>query len=57
MHQSRPEAWLARRAVEIQVVDPANSPVQHKWLKWLGLQEPPLEADSWMPSGTRVAHR
>jgi hypothetical protein len=32
----------------VEVVEPADNP-KHAWLRWLGLQEPPLEPDSWVP--------
>lgn len=34
----------------VEVVDPSDgSKHRHKWLEWLGLQEPPPEADTWVP--------
>lgn len=33
----------------MEIVDTETSPKQHVWLKWMGIQEPPLEADSWVP--------
>jgi hypothetical protein len=32
----------------VKIVEPAGNP-KHTWLRWLGLQEPPLEPDSWVP--------
>jgi hypothetical protein len=32
----------------VEIVEPAGNP-KHTWLRWLGLQEPPLEPDSWVP--------
>ena len=33
----------------VEIVTTIENPKQHKWLKWVGLQEPPVEADSWVP--------
>jgi hypothetical protein len=33
----------------MEVVSPSDDPKSHKWLKWVGLQRPPLEPDSWVP--------
>jgi hypothetical protein len=33
----------------MEIVETETSPKQHIWLKWMGIQEPPLEADSWVP--------
>jgi hypothetical protein len=34
----------------MEIVESADSsPKQHIWLKWTGLQKPPVEADSWVP--------
>lgn len=33
----------------MEIIEPSKSPKQHFWLKWAGLQEPPLDADSWVP--------
>jgi hypothetical protein len=33
----------------MEIVETETSPEQHVWLKWMGIQEPPLEADSWVP--------
>jgi hypothetical protein len=33
----------------MEIVDPSGVPEQHKWLRWAGLEEPPAEADSWVP--------
>jgi hypothetical protein len=32
----------------VEIVEPVGNP-KHTWLRWLGLQEPPLEPDSWVP--------
>jgi hypothetical protein len=32
----------------VEIVQPTGDP-KHTWLRWLGLQEPPLEPDSWVP--------
>jgi hypothetical protein len=32
----------------VEIVEPTGNP-KHTWLRWLGLQEPPLEPDSWVP--------
>jgi hypothetical protein len=31
----------------MEIVEPSDR--EHKWLEWLGLEEPPPEADSWVP--------
>jgi hypothetical protein len=33
----------------MEIVETETSPKQHIWLKWMGMQEPPLEAESWVP--------
>ena len=33
----------------MEIVETDSSPKQHVWLKWMGLQEPPIEPDSWVP--------
>jgi hypothetical protein len=33
----------------MEIVETETSPQQHIWLKWMGIQEPPLEAESWVP--------
>jgi hypothetical protein len=33
----------------MEIVDASGVPKQHKWLRWVGLEEPPPEADSWVP--------
>lgn len=33
----------------MEIVDASDVPKQHKWLRWVGLAEPPSEADSWVP--------
>jgi hypothetical protein len=33
----------------MEIVETDSSPKQHIWLKWMGLQKPPVEADSWVP--------
>jgi hypothetical protein len=33
----------------MDIVETETNPKQHAWLKWMGIQEPPLEADSWVP--------
>lgn len=33
----------------MEIVETETDPKQHAWLKWMGIQEPPLEADSWVP--------
>jgi hypothetical protein len=33
----------------MEIVEGSDSPKQHKWLRWVGLQDPPPEADSWVP--------
>lgn len=33
----------------MEIVEPADDPKPHKWLKWVGLAEPPATADSWVP--------
>jgi hypothetical protein len=33
----------------MEIVETETNPKQHVWLKWMGIQEPPLEADSWVP--------
>jgi hypothetical protein len=33
----------------MEIVETETNPKQHIWLKWMGIQEPPLEADSWVP--------
>jgi hypothetical protein len=35
--------------VEMEICNPADDPKPHKWLQWLGLQQPPAEPDSWVP--------
>jgi hypothetical protein len=30
------------------MTDPREAPKQHRWLKWVGLQEPPADPDAWM---------
>jgi hypothetical protein len=40
---SRAGSILAMEIVE------ASDSREHKWLEWLGLEEPPPEADSWVP--------
>ena len=30
------------------MTDPHQAPKQHRWLKWVGLQEPPVDPDAWM---------
>jgi hypothetical protein len=32
----------------MEIVEPSDN-AQHKWLEWLGLEEPPPEPDSWVP--------
>jgi hypothetical protein len=32
----------------MEICEPEDIP-QHRWLKWVGLQEPPLTPDSWVP--------
>lgn len=32
----------------MELVEPSGSP-KHRWLEWLGLQEPPPEPDTWVP--------
>ena len=33
----------------MEIVETDTGPKQHVWLKWMGLQQPPVEADSWVP--------
>ena len=33
----------------VEIVDASDLPKQHKWLRWAGLEDPPPEADSWVP--------
>jgi hypothetical protein len=33
----------------MEIVETDSSPKQHIWLKWMGLQRPTVEADSWVP--------
>jgi hypothetical protein len=33
----------------MEIVEASDLPKQHKWLRWAGLEAPPLEADSWVP--------
>jgi hypothetical protein len=40
--------WCADSIPGVEIVEPAGNP-KHTWLRWLGLQEPPLEPDSWVP--------
>ena len=30
------------------MTDPHQAPKQHRWLKWVGLQEPPVDPEAWM---------
>jgi len=30
------------------MTDPHEAPKQHRWLKWMGLQEPPVDPEAWM---------
>jgi hypothetical protein len=30
------------------MTDPHQAPKLHKWLKWVGLQEPPVDPEAWM---------
>jgi hypothetical protein len=30
------------------MTDPHEPPKQHRWLKWMGLQEPPVDPEAWM---------
>jgi uncharacterized protein with PIN domain len=41
----------------MEIVGATENQRQHKWLTWVGLQEPPLDADSWVPvvRGLRVS--
>jgi hypothetical protein len=32
----------------VEIVEPSGN-AQHRWLEWLGLQEPPPEPDTWVP--------
>jgi hypothetical protein len=32
----------------VEIVEPSGN-AKHRWLKWLGLQEPPPEPDTWVP--------
>jgi hypothetical protein len=32
----------------VEIVEPSST-AQHRWLEWLGLQEPPPEPDTWVP--------
>jgi len=32
----------------MEIVEPSDGR-EHKWLEWLGLEEPPPDADSWVP--------
>jgi hypothetical protein len=34
--------------LEMEIVEPSDG-TEHKWLEWLGLEEPPPEPDSWVP--------
>jgi hypothetical protein len=31
------------------MTDPHEAPKQHRWLKWVGLQEPPADPEAWIP--------
>jgi hypothetical protein len=33
----------------MEIVETETNPKQHVWMKWMGIQEPPLEAESWVP--------
>jgi len=33
----------------MEIMQPAKNHKQHSWLKWVGLQEPPVEADGLVP--------
>jgi hypothetical protein len=53
-------ALLARRSgwrniARVELVDPTAEPKQHKWLEWLGLEEPPPEPDSWVAVARDIA--
>jgi hypothetical protein len=43
----------------MELCDPADDPKPHKWLQWLGLQEPPAGPNSWVPvaRGLRIDDR
>jgi hypothetical protein len=33
----------------VEIVSASENPKQNRWLKWVGLQGPPIDADSWVP--------
>ena len=47
MRDGAPVEWLGFGVMEI--VERSGERKPHRWLKWAGLEAPPLEADSWVP--------